>query len=178
MPSGAVHPNSHRSWLLMGSQPQLGDAIFDNGPYDLILCSEVLEHVSEWDFAFANFRELLAKSGHVIITCPHFFALHEEPFDFWRPTPYAISFFAAKHGLEVDSEERLGTGWDVLGTLLARMRLTPTKLTFRARLLARLSNYAKGWLFSVLNTGELQANVRDIGPFFLSNCFVLKNNQE
>jgi len=33
----------------------LPESIYQSGPYDLILCSEVLEHVAKWDNVFANF---------------------------------------------------------------------------------------------------------------------------
>jgi hypothetical protein len=37
-------------------------------------------YVAERDIVFANFYHLLAPSGHIILTCPHFFPLHEEPY--------------------------------------------------------------------------------------------------
>jgi 2-polyprenyl-3-methyl-5-hydroxy-6-metoxy-1,4-benzoquinol methylase len=71
-------------------EKHLPESIYESD--DLILCSEVLEHVAEWYNVFANFYHLFASSGHIIFTCPNFFPLHEEPYDFWRPTPYAIRF--------------------------------------------------------------------------------------
>jgi SAM-dependent methyltransferase len=158
-------------------QPDLPEAIYQDGPYDLILCSEVLEHVAEWDVAFANFYSLLARSGHLILTCPHFFPLHEEPYDFWRPTPYAISFFAEKYGLVVEKEQRLGTGWDVLGTLLARQRFQTRSRALRSRLLTRMCNSIRWRLLGWLRSGYFQKSVADNGPFYLANCFVLRKDQ-
>jgi hypothetical protein len=56
--------------------------------------------------------------GICIVTVPFFYMLHEEPYDFWRPTDHALRHFAASRGLEVLESRRNGDGWDVLGTLL------------------------------------------------------------
>jgi SAM-dependent methyltransferase len=96
----------------------LPPALMAKSPFDFILCAEVLEHVADWDKAFANFQRLLAPGGRVLITCPHFYVLHEQPYDFWRPTVYALSFFAERYGLQPLSVEKVGTSWEVLGTLL------------------------------------------------------------
>jgi SAM-dependent methyltransferase len=158
-------------------EKHLPESIYQSGPYDLILCSEVLEHVAEWDNVFANFYQLLAPSGHIILTCPHFFPLHEEPYDFWRPTHYVIMFFAKKHGLEVEEDEKLGSGWDVLGTLLARQEFRPRARTLPLRLANRLCNALRWRLFSWLRSGYVQKLVTDQGPFYLANFFVLKKEK-
>ena len=158
-------------------EPHLPDSVYQNGPYDLVLCSEVLEHVAEWDIAFANFRSMLALSGHLILTCPHFFPLHEEPYDFWRPTPHAITFFAEKHGFVVERQERLGTGWDVLGTFLARQGFRARSRSLGSRLLNRLCSSIRWRLFGWLRSGYLQRFVAAQGPFYLANCFVLRKEE-
>jgi len=35
------------------------------GPFDLVLCTEVLEHVADWDMAFRNLATLLGRGGSV-----------------------------------------------------------------------------------------------------------------
>ncbi len=157
--------------------PELPAAAYDGGTYDLILCSEVLEHVAEWDHAFANFERLLSKEGHLILTCPHFYPLHEKPYDFWRPTPYAIPYFANKHGLLVETVEKLGTGWDILGTLLVKMRFRPNTNSIISRLIARLCTYLTGLLFVVLRSRIIQRFVEESGPYYLANCAVIRKDK-
>ncbi len=98
---------------------ELPATLLADGPFDFILCTEVMEHVADWQSAFANFHRLLAPGGRLLITCPHFYPLHEEPYDFWRPTPYALRYFAARFGLTVVVQQQVGDGLDVLGTTLA-----------------------------------------------------------
>ena len=155
-------------------QEQLPESVCEGGLYDLILCSEVLEHVAEWDLAFANFRSLSNQSAFLILTCPHFFPLHEEPYDFWRPTPYAIRYFAQKHGFAIEIETPLGTGWDILGTLLACQTFLPRTRSFTSRFGNRVCQVMGRWLFALLRSRRLQDSVVDRGPFYLANFFVLR----
>ena len=49
------------------------------GPFDLILCTEVLEHVADWSNAFRNLASVLAPDGALVVTCPVVYVLHAEP---------------------------------------------------------------------------------------------------
>jgi len=57
-------------------------ALLARGPFDFILCTEVLEHVADWHKVFANFSLLLKSGARLLVTCPHFYILHEAPYDF------------------------------------------------------------------------------------------------
>lgn len=134
------------------------EQVYERGPYGLIVCTEVLEHVGNWDAAFANMARALRPGGRLVITCPFVFPIHEAPYDFWRPTVFALEQFASKHGLGVVESLRLGTGWDVLGTVLttvtprerggawSRMCVIGFKLVRRAILWLMLRGAAQRWL--------------------------------
>ena len=91
--------------------------------FDLIVCTEVLEHVANWPQAFANLASLLNTGGRLLITCPHIWVPHEEPYDFFRPTSWALAHHGDRVGLTPIEVTRLGDGYDVLGTVLAAVRL-------------------------------------------------------
>jgi len=97
---------------------KLPEALLSSCGFDLLLITEVLEHVPDWEAAFANISALLKPGGKCIITVPFFYMLHEEPFDYWRPTVHALRYFATSKGLDVIDARRNGDGWEVLGTLL------------------------------------------------------------
>jgi SAM-dependent methyltransferase len=142
--------------------------------FALVLCTEVLEHVFGWTAAFANLASLLEPGGHVIITAPHVYPLHEEPWDFWRPTTFALERQAADAELEVVSLKRLGDAWDVIGTVLAttapRSRgglvHRPALLVARAIRVAGLRMARSTWA-----RGHLDLN----SPLYLSNVAVLRH---
>ena len=142
--------------------------------FSLVLCTEVLEHVARWDRAFANLASLLAPGGRIILTSPFVYPLHEEPHDFWRPTPYAVRDAAAAHGLRVIDERRLGNSWDVLGTLLAATWTYPADTRFGSRVRAAVARRAHAWLWRALDTGRLRSHVALRGPWFLSTLAVLE----
>ncbi|MBY0514981.1 MAG: class I SAM-dependent methyltransferase [Gemmataceae bacterium] len=143
------------------------------GPFQFVLCTEVLEHVADWGAAFANVARLTAPGGRVLLTCPHVYPLHEEPFDFWRPTPHAIRHYASRAGFRVASLEQLGDAWDVLGTVLAGSRVSRGEWSWKARV-ASLAVRPLVWLaYRLVRSGLVRA-VPLRGKFYLSNVAVLE----
>jgi SAM-dependent methyltransferase len=118
--------------------------LVDDGPFDFVLCSEVLEHVFDWDRAFANLSRLVAPGGRMLLTIPFVYPLHEQPYDFWRPTPHAIRRMSERHGLEIVTLETRGDVWDVLGTVGGAVfgSARPRDQSLTARLSSRLTNLA------------------------------------
>jgi SAM-dependent methyltransferase len=96
----------------------LPEKLLDGAGFDLVLCTEVLEHVPDWTTAFVNLSKLLRPGGICIITTPFFYMPHEEPYDYWRATDHALEYFAQKCDLKIVQSLRTGSGWDVIGTLL------------------------------------------------------------
>jgi SAM-dependent methyltransferase len=143
------------------------------GPFDFILCTEVLEHVADWGAAFANLAALLKPGGRVLLTCPHFFRLHEEPYDFWRPTLHALGHHARMNDLKAVRQEAAGDGWDVLGTLLASCVAAPHRPGLLSRLACRGVNACRRLAFALLKWRLLQRLARLPGVY-LSNIVTLE----
>lgn len=140
--------------------------------FEILLCTEVLEHVADWDRAFHNLAALCSPGGEILITCPNFYPLHEEPHDYWRPTSHAFRYYAARAGLEVKEYLSLGQASDVLGLLLGHTMLTSEKSLWPTVIRKGLS-FAKQTLFRWLLEGRLQKNQLK-GPFFLSHLVILR----
>jgi SAM-dependent methyltransferase len=156
---------------------ELPGQLVEAEPFDFILCTEVLEHVADWDKAYRNFALLLAPNGEILLTAPHFYPLHEEPYDFWRPTRYAFAYFAERHGLEVQDFEALGDSFDVLGTLLAKQNIRAREhLCFWDRQYAKVVRFAQEKLRKLLISRYLQNHVVDHGSLYISNLVILKNS--
>lgn len=144
------------------------------GPFRFLLCTEVLEHVADWGAAFKNLATLLAPGGRLLITCPQFYQLHEEPYDFWRPTLHALTYFSDRVGLRTLTREAAGDTWDVLGTLLANSAPSPASDRLLDRGAAKLAVWGHRLLFELLRTRRLQRTVQLRGPLYLSNIVVLE----
>jgi SAM-dependent methyltransferase len=145
--------------------------------FDFILCTEVLEHVAEWELAWRNLADLLAPGGKLLVTCPHLYPLHEVPYDFWRPTPHTVRHFAEKNGLEIEFIEQAGSGREALGTVLSMTHFysRDRRLTTRAKRWAaqRLRNFA---MWALSHETAIQ-RVECRSPFYLSNIAVLRKPQ-
>ena len=83
---------------------------FAGGSFDTALCTEVLEHVSEPSTAVDELFRVLAPGGHVILTVPQYFPVHEEPYDFFRYTPYGVRHLFEKSGFEIVTLTPMVTG--------------------------------------------------------------------
>jgi SAM-dependent methyltransferase len=68
---------------------------------DVVLCSEVLEHVSEPDKAITEMMRVLKPGGHLVLTVPFLSRLHEEPSDFFRFTEYGLRSLLERAGFEI-----------------------------------------------------------------------------
>lgn len=144
-------------------------AALSDREFDLVVCLEVLEHVSRWDAAFANLARLVAPGGSLLVTCPAFYPPHEEPYDFWRPTPHALARYGAAAGLTVRSADRVGDAWDVLGTVLAVIIPRPNGSSLRSLGGARALRFVRRLAFLSLRSGWPQRLVRLDSPLYLSN---------
>ena len=58
--------------------------------YDLVLCTNVLEHIFDIKPAIKNLNYLLNEKGHLVVSVPFIYPLHDEPEDFWRFTEHAL----------------------------------------------------------------------------------------
>ncbi len=144
--------------------------------FDLIVCTEVLEHVADWDMAFHNLADLLAPGGDMLITCPHVYPLHEMPHDYWRPTPYALRYFADRAGLKIVRQESAGDGFDVLGTVLAAAEPVASGHGLLDRLMSSTANIARKAGFVLLRSPLFRRHVSVRSAFYLSNIAVLRRD--
>jgi SAM-dependent methyltransferase len=76
---------------------------FEDGSFDCVICTEVLEHCSDPAAVFSEIHRTLKPGGRVFLTTPFIAPLHEMPNDFYRYTPSALRFLAESQGLTVTS---------------------------------------------------------------------------
>lgn len=65
---------------------------------DTILCTAVLEHLERPESALREFFRILKPGGHVILTAPFFWHLHEQPRDFFRFTAHGLEYLLTAAG--------------------------------------------------------------------------------
>lgn len=94
---------------------------FPENHFDVVLCTEVLEHVPDVPRAIGELARLVKVGGHIVITTPFAFPLHEEPYDFSRVTPYLLRSNARSNGLNVVEFVSSGNEVEVMATVWDNM---------------------------------------------------------
>lgn len=152
----------------------LPEKLFAAGGFDLLILTEVLEHVPDWEASFQNLSVLLKPGGHCIITTPFFYMLHEEPYDFWRATDHALTHYANTYGMEIVQACRNGDGWDVFGTLLCSTSVCRRQKSLTGYLMLApvwIIHRLLKWLFkSRILQGVVDFQMR----YYLGNFFLLR----
>lgn len=105
------------------------DLKFDNNQFDTVLCTQVLEHVFEHDRMMKEAFRVLKPGGHIILTVPFAWELHEEPYDFFRYTKHALKELFEQTGFEIDYIKPNGGKWAAIYQLRTNMMY----LSFRRR---------------------------------------------
>ena len=88
-----------------GANPDvLGDALalpFATGCADAVLCTEVIEHVTDPAGMLSEFSRVLSPGGSVVLTSPFTWHLHDEPHDYWRFTEFGLRLIFERAGFRV-----------------------------------------------------------------------------
>lgn len=109
--------------LTLASHQLVGDASrlpVGDGVADLVLCTEVVEHVPDDRALYAELRRIVAGWGTLVLSAPFVHALHESPHDYRRPTSIGLAYGLASAGFEVIAIAAVGATSDVLFDLLVR----------------------------------------------------------
>jgi SAM-dependent methyltransferase len=69
--------------------------------YDLVLCTQVLEHVPDPVAVLREFNRVLKPRGQAWLSAPLFYAEHQPPYDFHRFTQFAWQRMATESGFTV-----------------------------------------------------------------------------
>ena len=64
----------------------------DDGRFDLIFCSQNLEHVPEPKVVLREFYRVLKPGGMLWLSAPLFYDEHETPYDYYRYTQFGFTY--------------------------------------------------------------------------------------
>jgi SAM-dependent methyltransferase len=95
---------------------------FPDGTFDTVVCLEVLEHVLNPDAALNEARRVLKPEGHLLLSTPFLYPIHDAPSDFRRWTAHGLEAMAQSSGLQVESLRTLGSPLES-GALLLNLGL-------------------------------------------------------
>lgn len=95
------------------------DIPYDDNSFDVIICTEVLEHVSDPDKLLSEINRVLKNNGQLFLSMPFVWNEHETPYDFNRFTRYRHQSIFAKAGLTITKIEETTGVFRVCGQLIS-----------------------------------------------------------
>ncbi len=142
---------------------------FDDGAFDTVLLSDVLEHVPQPEHLCKEMARVLSPGGRVIINVPFYYWLHEHPHDYYRYTEFALRRFIEIAGLSLLELRAIGGAPEIMADIFAKnvLRVTAigsplaalaqwlTRLFVRTRLGRRISEASReGFPFAYFLVAE------------------------
>jgi len=138
-PYSGVFAGQVKSWLgvdwpnpVHGGEPDVVADVLSlplmESAFDTVICTQVLEHVSEPLCLFEEARRVLRPGGMLLLTAPQYNAVHEEPRDFFRYTRYGLEHLARKAGLVVEFTEPIG-GFVSLFAFITSLHFAPLRIS-------------------------------------------------
>jgi SAM-dependent methyltransferase len=88
----------------------------DDGTFDCILCTAVIEHLRYPQEALNEAYRILKPGGYALYTAPLIWHLHEEPHDYFRYTRYGLEHLFKSAGFTIVELIPLSGFWVTFGT--------------------------------------------------------------
>lgn len=114
---------------------------FADGYFDSVICTQVLEHVAEPGRVLQEAARVLRPGGVLLLTAPLLWPLHEEPYDFFRYTPYGLRHLVEQAGLTVEREIQRGRGAAALGQAFLDLHFARPRRSLPGKLYRHLLCY-------------------------------------
>jgi SAM-dependent methyltransferase len=119
---------------------------FSDEEFEVVLCTEVLEHVLDPFKVEKEIRRVTKQGGILILSTRFVFPLHDTPHDYWRFTKYGLKeIFKEWEIVELVGETH---NFSTIGALLQRISF---QSELRLNKISKLTILILGWIFDHLN---------------------------
>lgn len=98
---------------------------FENGEFDAIICTQVLEHVNNPFQVTGEFSRILKNGGKLLLSAPQGWGEHQTPHDYFRYTSYGLIHILKEAGFSVNV---VSTSCGYFGYLANRLTVFPKAL--------------------------------------------------
>jgi len=106
----------------MVAYSDLSNIPFRSGSFDMILCTQVLEHMPEPENTLREFYRLIKPGGDLFLTVPQSQWEHLQPYDYFRFTSFGMQYLFEKTGFETRFVEPKGGYFLDIGYRLSLMQ--------------------------------------------------------
>ncbi len=95
----------------------------DDKTFDTVILSDVLEHIRKPEELIAEVYRIMKPNGKFILNIPFFYWLHEQPFDYFRYTKFALQSMLEDAGFKIIKIEAMGGTPEVLTDIFCKNAL-------------------------------------------------------
>jgi SAM-dependent methyltransferase len=81
---------------------------FAEDQFDVVLCTQVLEHVREPRAVLGEIQRVLRPGGRLYLSVPQSWHQHQKPYDYFRYTSFGLRYLFTASGLCVEKIEPMG----------------------------------------------------------------------
>jgi SAM-dependent methyltransferase len=148
---------------------------FGDAAFDVVLCSQVLEHVEHLQHTVSEISRVLKPSGRALISVPFLYNEHGAPFDFRRLTVHGVRLLFAD--LRVETLAPLGGVGSTIAILFLNWWDQALTRTYSLRLLKALLLPATIVVSAALNLIALMLDSIDKTQSFYSNILVIVSKE-
>jgi len=99
-----------------------------NNSFDCVICTQVIEHLTNPQMAFKEFKRILKPDGRLFLTTNFFYQIHMEPNDYFRFTKYGLKHLARLSGFKIKQITAQGGIFSTIAYLLTTM---PVRIIFK-----------------------------------------------
>ena len=93
---------------------------FPDNEFNTIILSDVLEHIAEPGQLWKEMHRILSAKGRVLLNTPFYYWIHEQPYDYYRYTEYALKYMAESAGFKVLELDCFGGAPEVVLDILSK----------------------------------------------------------
>lgn len=144
------------------------DVPLESNSFDLIVCTEVLEHVVDLNKTMSEMKRILKPGGCAIITIPFFWIEHEMPYDFRRFTSIGMQQFMEEAGFKTKTLKKLGGSSVLVQIALVSLRAKLSRFIGRV-----LANILFGVLIAPMNLASLLSPFKSEDRTVYSNVGII-----
>ncbi len=112
--SQSPHPGARSADVIA----PLGSLPLPDGELDLVVSTQVLEHVADPLAVLLDFQRILRPAGELWLTAPFVWEMHEEPHDYFRYTSHALRSLLERSGFATLELEPMGGYFSTMAQLL------------------------------------------------------------
>jgi len=145
---------------------------FDDCRFDMVLSTEVLEHVAQPEIVIKEAHRVLKEGGMLILSTRFCYPIHQAPYDHFRYTSYGLKHLLMESGFTITTLKPDTSSLEALGVQLSVLARNST-----ASKLSKTVLYGLGWFLRNIpkltreEYGDMRTNNTVPIPHIISNGY-------